>query len=415
MDQLIPAMDRLVQWWERGLRISLCVAIFLIGAGRIETSLSGMSAWSVSRTTFFFWLTWKLLIWARDHKLSNPVAPVRAVLPLLVFFGAVSASLLPNLRDLGDYRYLFFAVMHCIMVLDLFRDDKGQRLLILALGIVPALLLARGVMADPLILEFNLTQRLGYPLDHPNTAGHLLAMSIPLSVVVTICAKDWSRLLAAVCCCAQVAAWLLTYSRGAWFGLAVALVFLALALGARKEIIALAAIAALLILFVEPLRARVGSVLKVGADAAVTDRMQVMRDTLRIGIGHPVLGVGYGRGKLKAAIRARTDSESEFNEPIWHAHNLYLQLFAGTGVVGLGAFGWLLGSALSCTVRAARRVNGDDRILTLGLAASAVALMVCGLSDVAFHHHETRLFCFTLLALMLLADQKTGSGVRKTR
>jgi O-antigen ligase len=134
--------------------------------------------------------------------------------------------------------------------------------------------------------------------------------------------------------------------------------------------------------------------------------MQVMRDTLRIGLAYPVLGVGYGRGKLKAAIRASTESESEPNEPIWHAHNVYLQLFAGSGFAGLGAFVWLLGSALNRTLRAARVVNGDDRILTLGLAASAVALMVCGLSDVTFHHHETRLFCFTLLALMLRASNE---------
>ena len=99
MGRLIPMMDRLVQWWERGLRISLCASIVLIGTGRIESSLftATLSAWSASRTTFFFWLVWKLLVWIRDQKLSNPIGSLRARLPLLVFFGAVSASLLSNL------------------------------------------------------------------------------------------------------------------------------------------------------------------------------------------------------------------------------------------------------------------------------------------------------------------------------
>ena len=415
MGRLVPTMDRLVQWWERGLRLSLCVSIVLIGTGRIEFWSATLSAWSASRTTFFFWLVWKLLVWIRDQKLSNPIGPLRARLPLLVFFGAVSASLLPDLRDLSDYRYLFFAVMHCLMVLDVFRDDQSRRFLVLALGVTPGLLLVRGVIADPLVLGFNLTQRLDYPLDHPNTLGHLLAMSIPLCVVVTICARGWLRLLAAVSCCAQAAALLLTYSRGAWLGSAVALLFLVFVLGARREIIVLVGITALLVIFVEPLRARFSSVFNARADAAVTERMQVMRDTLRIGLAHPVLGVGYGRGKLKAAIRASAGSETKASELLLHAHNLYLQLFAGTGIAGLGAFVWLLGRALSLTLRAARRVNGDDRILTLGLAASALAFIVCALSDVAFHHHETRLFCFTLLALMLLANsKKAGSGVIKT-
>jgi len=33
-------------------------------------------------------------------------------------------------------------------------------------------------------------------------------------------------------------------------------------------------------------------------------------------------------------------------------------------------------------------------------------LIVCSLSDVGFYHHETRLYWFTLLALMLRNRQK---------
>ena len=396
-------LDRLVFWWERGLRLSLCVAIILIGTGPYK-----LSAWSASRTTFFFWLVWKSLVFWQHRRWPNVLWPPSMPLPLLVFFGAVTASLFPNLRGLSDYRYLFFAVMHCVMVLDLFRDDKSRRFLVFVLGIAPGLLLLRGVVANPQILDLNLSQRLDYPLDHPNTAGHLLAMSIPLCVAVTICARGWSRLLAGASACAQLAAWLLTYSRGAWLGLAVALLFLGYVLGARREILVLAAIATLLVIFVEPLRARFNSAFNVRADTAVTERIQVMRDALQIGFGHPVLGVGYGRGRLKVAIRNSAGSETPANKPIWHAHNLYLELLAGTGFVGLGAYLWLLGRALSCTFHAARLAVGDDKVLTLGIVASAVALIVCGLSDVTFHHHETRLFCFSLLALMLLAHPDRG-------
>jgi O-antigen ligase len=197
-------------------------------------------------------------------------------------------------------------------------------------------------------------------------------------------------------------------ARGAWLGLAVALLFLGYVLGARREILVVAAIATLLVIFVAPLRARFNSVFNVRGDTAMTERIQVMRDALHIGFAHPVLGVGYGRGRLKVAIRNSAGSETPANKPIWHAHNLYLELLAGTGFVGLGAYLWLLGRALSCTFHAARLAVGDDKVLTLGIVASAVALIVCGLSDVTFHHHETRLFCFSLLALMLLAHPDRG-------
>ena len=54
-----------------------------------------------------------------------------------------------------------------------------------------------------------------------------------------------------------------------------------------------------------------------------------------------MLGVGYGRGRLKEALRGDSrDQGGEYN-PIAHTHNVYLELFAETGLFGLGIFLWL--------------------------------------------------------------------------
>lgn len=394
--------ERLFSVWEHCVRLALTISIVLIGVGRIEADFttSSLSAWSVSRTAFFFWLIGRLWFFWYAHKIWN--VPRSELLPLLLFIGAVGLSLMPRLRDLSDFRYLSFAVAHCVMVLDLFRDYKGRRFLILALGVAPALVLLRGVYANPLILKFNLANRLEYPLDHANTAGHLLAMSLPLAVALLLSSQGRQRIAAAVAAVAQLFALLLTYSRGAWLGFTGALACWVAGLGARKELLLLLGLTVALLSTIEPLQRRVLGSFYSGRDQAITDRLARMRDTLRVGLANPVLGVGYGRGRLKAAIRANPASETKTTEPIWHGHNLYLELFAGTGVLGLGAYLWLVAKAFGRTWQAIGRSSANVRILTLGLMASAVAMLLCGLGDVTFHHHETRLFCFTLLALMLL-------------
>jgi len=400
-------LDAVIRWWERGVQLFLCVSVVLIGVGGIETGIpyGDFSAWSISRTTFFFWAIWRVLIWCAGRQVGSSWRDLMP-LPLAVFFAAVTISLFPLMRDGGDYRYLFFAVAHCVMIRDLFRDEKSRRFLLLALGLTPGVVLLRGVMANPLILDFSQMERLDYPLDHANTAGHLLAMSIPLAAGLLIALPSRLRYLSSLSVCSQVAALLLTYSRGAWLGLAAAMIFFSVAAGVRKEFFIFAPIMLLLIAFIAPLQQRLVSFSDVRSDPAISARINVMRDTLRIGLTHPVFGIGYGRGRLKSAIRSSTLSETKPNEAIWHAHNTYLELFAGTGLLGLGAFVWLLAAALRKTLSEAREAVGDGKILTLGVAASAVALIVCSLSDVGFYHHETRLYWFTLLALMLRNRQK---------
>lgn len=413
-DNARTLLERLFYAWERCLWISLGLSVVLIGVGRIETPFLNisLSAWSTSRTTFFFWFIGRLFFYGSARRPWNLSWP--ECRPLLLFLGAILVSLVPRFSDLSDFRYLCFAVAHGLMVLDLGRGYKEQRLLILALGLVPALVLLRGLYGNPLLFDFALNHRLQYPLDHANTAGHLLAMSLPLAAVILITERGRLRAVAGLGGIAQLMALLLTYSRGAWLGFAGALAFLLAAIGGRREFYILLLLAAVLLLTIGPLRQRVFGIFDLGKDQAIADRMVRMRDTLRVGAANPVLGVGYGRGRLKAAIRANPASETSVNEPIWHGHNLYLELFAGAGIIGLGAYLWLVAKALGATWHAVRRATSEHRNWALGLAASAVAMLLCGLGDVTFHHHETRLFGFTLLALMLLGNVKSPSSASKS-
>ena len=396
---------RLVDWWGNGVFLFLCFSILLLGVGRFELPLSGarFSAWSISRTTFFFWLIWKILIWFRLGRQGLGLNESSFPLALVAFFAAVTASLLPDFHEADDYRYLLFAVMHSVMILDLFGTGKNPKLLLILLGVLPGMLVIRGIVHDPSVLNFSRMNRFKYPLAHPNSAGLILAMSIPLALTIILNQKGWLRGLTLVSLAAQFAGLILTYSRGAWLGCVVSLVVIgSLESGLRKAVLALGLLGLVTFLTVAPLRGRLLTLLSPTEDIAIEGRLQFMADALAVGLENPVLGVGYGRDRLREGFKKGIAGSTQI-EFIPHSHNLYTELLAETGLVGLSAFMWMVLSNFSRLVRRGRsEFSAPMRIRYFCLGASLFAFLVGVLGDAPFYNHDTRIFFFTLLALTYL-------------
>lgn len=394
-------MDRTIAILGKGTLISLWGSIFLLGFGRLESSLTTATAstWSISRTTFFVWLLWKLLIWIRCGSWRRAFRGLGAPAPLVFFFICVTSSLLPDFHGGADYRYFFFASMHYVMILDLFAEEKRSRILLLSIALLPGLLVIRGILYDPSVLQFAEMRRFGYPLSHPNTAGYLFALSIPLALGVAAVESARLRLLALSSFAGQLLGLVLTYSRGAWLGTGAALLALALSTRRWKEIGVIAAACLLVLFFAPPLQNRLMSLGRPQSDPSIEERLKVMTAGVRLGFEHPLLGAGYGRDRLREGLKSLGKNATSEIFRVAHTHNVYVELFAETGVLGLAAFLWLLADALYKSLSQARRAAGRSRLLHLSMAAAWIAFAVTGLGDVPFYHHEVRIFFFTMLAL----------------
>ena len=391
-------MQKVLTWWERGLIFALGLSVALLGVGRVEFLSGGsFSSWSVSRTTFFFWLTFKVVLWVRSGWGATDLRGLTSLKPLFVFFAVVTVSLLPEFRIAGDYRYFLFGCAHSIMVVDLFARPAQKRWLPLLCGLLPIVLVARGFASDSSVWDLVLTHRFGFPLDHANTAGYVFAMSIPLAFAVLVAGSLAWRSLGAASLLSQILALFLTYSRGAWLGCATALLFLLAATRKWKYLMAMGVLAVAGLLLVPSLRDRLLSLSRPYADSSLSERSSLFGAALRVGIEHPFLGVGYGRGRLKEAIRPHLRGTPLEGKGVLHSHNVYVEIFAGTGLLGLLALLWLLGTVLLRLVTTARKQLGARRILGYGLAASWLAAIVVGIGDIPFYHHETRIFFFTLI------------------
>jgi O-antigen ligase len=403
-DALQP-ITAVVHWWGKGVFFFLIASILLLGIGRLELpwARTGFSAWSISRTTFFFWLIWKVLLWLSDREKGRVLKRGWFPLPLLIFSGVVTISLLPDFHEAADYRYFFFAVMHCVMIHELFATPDRKKLLLLLLGLLPAIIVVRGVSYNMSVLTFEQMNRFPYPFMHPNSAGLLLSMSIPLALGVVLSQNSWLRNVALGSLAAQFGGLVLTYSRGAWLASMTSLFGLSLMeQRLRKPVFALGSTALIVFVAIAPLRHRVLSLISPGTDVAIEGRLRFMTDALKVGLQRPFFGVGYGRDRLREGVRQANPNADQFGF-IPHSHNLYTELLAETGLVGLGAFLWMVVSNIARLIRRAQsELAAHERIGYLCLASSLIAFLVDGLGDVPFYNHETRIFFFTLIALTYL-------------
>jgi len=395
-----------VEWWGKCTFLFLCLAIALLGVGRVEIPLLDLSfsARSVSRNTFVLWLLWKLLLWIRHGRDGLVWQREMVPLPLLFFVAFVTFSLFPFFRESRDYSYFILSVIHYMIVVDVFSQGHRPRILLCILGIAPGFLFIRGVLADPSVLSLESMMRLGYPLKHPNITGFLYSMTIPVSLAVIFNEKRWLRRLGGLSLGAQLLGLIFTYSRGAWLGWAASMLFLGISVKEYKKALLVLLLGLAILLTIPPLRNRLLSLTNPLEDLAINFRIIFIKEAITVGIENPILGVGYNRYKQIEALEELHSRTPDIKIPIPnHAHNAYADLFAKTGLLGLGAFLWLLSEALYRILRIANKEQEErTRLVQIGIASALIAFIVTGLGEVPFHHHETRLYFFTLLALIYL-------------
>jgi putative inorganic carbon (HCO3(-)) transporter len=256
------------------------------------------------------------------------------------------------------------------------------------------------------------TVRIYSTLENPNLlAGYLLPI-LPLAVVVLLrWRRPLPRLFAATSLGMGIAALVLTYSRGAWMGLVACAAVLGLLLAVRttrswpplwRKVIPLAvllggaALLAVLVWQVEPLRVRVLSLVAGRGDSSNNFRINVWLAVLDMIQARPWLGIGPGNDAFNLIYPL-------FQQPRFNALSAYsipLELTVEAGIPGLLAG---MGLVLASLRRGLQLWRGDGpwALPATGVLAVIAALGVQGLTDTIFFRPEVQLtgwFCLATLA-----------------
>jgi len=98
---------------------------------------------------------------------------------------------------------------------------------------------------------------------------------------------------------------------------------------------------------------------------------------LRIFREHPILGIGPDNFRLSYGPYAGI----EHADPRVHSNSMYLEVLAGTGIVGLAAFLWLCWRAQATIRRELARMTSSMSSLYAGVAAAVLAIALHGFLD----------------------------------
>jgi len=217
---------------------------------------------------------------------------------------------------------------------------------------------ATGFDVQTQLAGVELRPRLAGPIGEKNRYAQILLVLVPLAVSRVRAERErWLRLLAAGCAVLILSGVLLTFSRGA--AVAMLLLFVAMAvlgeLSGRQVLVLAVTMAALVIVVAPDYVARVQSLAAVdsalstgsGADGAIVGRATENLAALYVFRDHPALGVGPGQFFRRYSAIYGNALDLRFLQTNRRAHNLYLEIAADTGALGLAAFLAIVGVTMA--------------------------------------------------------------------
>jgi O-antigen ligase len=298
---------------------------------------------------------------------------------------------LPKLAVLATGAALFAAVpLTC---------RRRAQLVVVLGGVVLGLLLAaaHGLLQQAtgdfseagFIVGGEIVHRIQGSFGHPNQYGGYLAVFVPVAVALAAARAlpGPVRALAAAAALAALPALTLSYARGAVVGLALgSLVWLAVMRPRAAVAAAVAIVVALLALAPRALEERLTD--DRGSDVAL--RADLWGAAVDIAADRPLLGAGianfdvaYERlpSTAASASQRRLLHQRQLLTPP-HANNLYLNVLAEQGVLGLAALLALLAGALAVAYRVSRAADRVVRNVGLGLGAAVATFALHSLLEV---------------------------------
>lgn len=275
-----------------------------------------------------------------------------------------------------------------------------------------------------------------------NLFGSAQVLLLPFCVYTLVAASKPWKYISGLAFAALAASILLSQTRAAWLAAATVLIIsLVLVMlftpQYRKRwivgsITALAAVSILVFLFVsidqegqlaQSLKERGGSIAQPlsgdtttsKAASTANERLIIWGKTKQLINDHKLTGVGPGNWKIGIQAYGNKGLINEYGKYILdHAHNIYLQIAAETGIPGLLLFlgFWILTGVIG--FKAIKRANAEERILPILMVSGLAAFAVDGFFSFPLERVEHTFYLLLMAGILLscydLVTQPSGTG-----
>ncbi|MEB3338478.1 MAG: IctB family putative bicarbonate transporter, partial [Leptolyngbyaceae bacterium] len=273
---------------------------------------------------------------------------------------------------------------------------------------------ALATWVDPTSPSANTTRVYSY-LGNPNLLAGYLIPAIAFSIAAIFAWRGWlAKGLAATMTIVNTTCLVLTYSRGGWIGLVIAVFALLMLLVHWWSIsfppfwrtwalpIAVGSTAGVLILgvlLVGPLRDRVLSIFVGRSDSSNNFRINVWAAVLDMIRDRPILGIGPGNSAFNKIYplyqRPRYSALS--------AYSVWLEIAVEMGLVGFTCFVWLLLVILNqgwVQLQRLRHLRDREGFWLIGAIAALFGMLGHGIVDTVWYRPEVSTLWWLTVALI---------------
>jgi putative inorganic carbon (HCO3(-)) transporter len=259
------------------------------------------------------------------------------------------------------------------------------------------------------------TTRVYSYLGNPNLLAGYLVPAVVFSLVAIFAWQSWvKKALALTMLIVNTACLVLTFSRGGWIGLLVALLSaiallvywwslqmppfwrtwsLPILLGGVIAILVMA------VIFVEPVRLRIFSIFADRQDSSNNFRRNVWDAVFEMIRDRPIIGIGPGHNSFNKIYpfyqRPRYTALS--------AYSIFLEVAVETGFIGLGCFLWLIIVTLntaSIQLRRLRQLGNKEGFWLIGALATLLGMLAHGSVDTIWFRPEVNTLWWLMVALI---------------
>jgi len=316
-----------------------------------------------------------------------PALLLMASAGIAAVFSVMRAESLKTLPLYAAYFMIFYSAAV------LFRDSKTIKLVLVAVVLSTLILSLLGIyqyffIKIPTAAAWvdvksfpELATRVYATLENPNVLGEYLGLSIPLLAGFFFAsARIRHKLFLTVVVCILTLCLGLTFSRGAWLGLAVSVFIFAL-LKEPRLIVLIIVLAILSPMFLpQVVMNRIASIGSL-EESSNAYRITIWKAALRMIKDYWLTGVGLG---LAAFSRVYRDYMIAGTLAI-HAHNLYLEICIELGVIGIFSLFWMVFRCFSEALSNVIIKNYKISYIAAGIMAGLVGHLFHGLFDYVWY------------------------------
>lgn len=374
-----------------------------------------------------FWLLLTLSDEVTPTNISSSVTPIHLLVLLYWGVAAIATALSPvkkaALSDLGTLTLYLLLFTLCARVLRSPRLRSWIIILYLHVSLIVSVYglrqwffgaTALATWVDPESPMSKTTRVYSY-LGNPNLLAGYLLPAVIFSLVAIFVWQSWpKKALALTMLIVNISCLILTFSRGGWIGLVVALLAVMALLVYWKSVemprfwrtwsipIVLGSLIGVLVLaviFVEPVQLRVFSIFADRKDSSNNFRRNVWDAVFEMIRDRPIFGIGPGHGSFNKVYPL-------YQRPRYTALSAYSILFevtVETGFVGLACFLWLLIVTFNTALlqlRRLRQIRSVEGFWLIGAIAILLGMLAHGTVDTVWYRPEVNTLWWLIVALI---------------